>query len=364
MKKKILIVISNVGYGHYSRQKAIINELLKKKKFQITVATRNSLKLFKNIYGSRLNYYNFDSKFNLIKKDGCLDINSSKNLFKSSLKKINTISQKLRKFKNYDLVISDYCLAGIYFSKVNNIKSIGICHFTWSWFFSEIKLDRRTLKVINYFEKICDLQVFPPFTPKACLLGFKKKIMINFITDHKINLDYKNLKKNILILDSGGRVLKKKINNVLKYLLKSNFKFFIDKRSVYKKNLNLVKKSNNLSLADGFKSMSKYFKNSRLIIGRAGFNTITEALRNKKPIMLIDEKNNPEIKYNIKKIKNLNVGYLFKNENWNSNLTRELHKYFNKKYMFNIQKIKKVNFKFNGAKEFAKIVENELTQAK
>ena len=90
MKKKILVVISDVGYGHYSRQKAIIDQLLKVNNISITVATSNSLKLLKEIYGSKIKYFKFNTKFNLVKKDGILNKTKSIKRIKSYLNSIRS----------------------------------------------------------------------------------------------------------------------------------------------------------------------------------------------------------------------------------------------------------------------------------
>jgi UDP-N-acetylglucosamine:LPS N-acetylglucosamine transferase len=299
----------------------------------------------------------------LVKKDGILNKTKSIKRIKSYLNNIDFNSNKLNKFKYFDAVISDYCLSALNFASKFKILSIGVCHFTWSWFFSNLKLEKKYVNKIKYYEQMCNLQVFPPLTPKDCIKKFKKKKIINFITSHKNKKKIKSEEK-ILILDSGGRVLKNKINNIVQYINRSKYQFFLDKYSLSKKNLNIVKKSKNLKIADGKKSMNHFFIKSRLIICRGGFNTITEALYNQKPLLLTEEKNNPEIRYNIKKINLMKLGNKINLNDWNYNFLNKIDSYFKNNYLNYKKRLKKNKFKFNGAEQFLNILKNELYKYK
>ena len=52
-------------------------------------------------------------------------------------------------------------------ARLNNIKSYGVCHYTWSWFFknSEYK-NLKNLKNLEKIEMMANKIFVPPFAPK------------------------------------------------------------------------------------------------------------------------------------------------------------------------------------------------------
>ena len=82
MKKKISIFISDESYGHIVRQVNIIHELLKKKKFHITVITSSKIQILKEKFGNQISYDNFDNNIQTVKnKNGSLNVNETKKSF-------------------------------------------------------------------------------------------------------------------------------------------------------------------------------------------------------------------------------------------------------------------------------------------
>jgi len=67
MKKNVSIFISDEGYGHTIRQRTIIKELLKRKKFgKITVFHEKNIKLLKETFNKKINYYKIYNSIKMV----------------------------------------------------------------------------------------------------------------------------------------------------------------------------------------------------------------------------------------------------------------------------------------------------------
>lgn len=88
-----------------------------------------------------------------------------------------------------------------------------------------------------------------------------------------------------------------------------------------------------------------------IVIARGGFNTITECLSLKKPSILFNEKNNPEVFENIENIKKKKLGKLINFNNWGINFEKTLNSFYQKDFHKIKKKLMKSRFKKNGAKQ-------------
>ena len=100
-----------------------------------------------------------------------------------------------------------------------------------------------------------------------------------------------------------------------------------------------------------------------IVIARGGFNTLSECLVLKKPAMLFDEKNNPEVEENLKALsRENNFAILMKENDWGKNLIRKINKFV----IYEAKKIQKnlINsrFKSNGAKQVVDEIKKELNR--
>jgi UDP-N-acetylglucosamine:LPS N-acetylglucosamine transferase len=114
------------------------------------------------------------------------------------------------------------------------------------------------------------------------------------------NLDSEG-KFKILIIDSGAGVLNDSVNAALTHIAGLNdYVFYVSSR-YYREQENLRFIPENEMLADYVASMD-------LVIGRAGFNTISECIGMRTPMLLIGEAMNPEMTENITMLKKRHLG--------------------------------------------------------
>lgn len=307
-KIKIAIFISDVGFGHMVRQRALIHKLLKfYPKVQITIYNNNNIEILKEIFRNKINYKKYFNNIEVFKtKKGFLNLHKTKQILKKWCLNCERILNLKNQLKNYDLILSDFVPEAFFLAKELKIKSFGICHFTWSWFFEKIGVKNSSyLSNLKKLELMSDKIFFPPYTPSQIFKSIPKtKIKkINFIIEKQIKSRKENKKKIFLIMDNGTETLSKFISRSLKYLASSkNFIFYIGISSLDEKSKNYISNHANLIPISGIKGIYNEIQKVDYVIARAGFNTITECLLWKKPAIFLNEKYNPEIQENIKNI--------------------------------------------------------------
>lgn len=343
MKKKInkiAIFVSDEGFGHSVRQKTIIREFLKyNSNVKITIFNCNRLLFLKEYFGNRLNYIYYPNTLSTIKKkNGELDVDKTKKILinwpKKSNESINNLlKQNISKF-NFDIIISDLVPEAFKLGKILNIPSYGIARFSWDWFFLKTKL--RSLKESKMI--IENLQLS------------KKIFFSTFVKGKVLSNKYLNLKetnlifnKNIfregtseffkstnnykcLIMDNGTKTNSNLIQETVKHLKRmEHIDFYVSIDNFSEELKIFVAQQKNLIPIQGLKNMHRLISYVDFIVARGGFNTITELLLFKKPALLIDEKNNPEIKANLDQMKRLKLCSIMKQTSFKQNFPKRIN---------------------------------------
>ena len=382
MKKKlnkIAIFISDEGFGHSVRQKTIILELLKyNPKIKITIFNSSRLLFLKEYFGNKLNYIHYPNTLSTIKKkNGELDINKTKKILLNWPQKSNKSINQLLKNNignfNFDIIISDLVPEAFMLGKILKIPSYGIARFSWDWFFLKTKL--RFLKVNKTIIENLKLskKIFFSTFIKGKILSYK---YLNF---EEINLIFnKNIFKegtteffksnNIykcLIMDNGTKTNSNLIQETIKYLKDiEHIDFYISVDNFSEEIKNYVAQQKNLIPIQGLKNMHRLISYVDFLVARGGFNTITELLLFKKPALLIDEKNNPEIKANLDQMKKLKLCSIMKQSSFKKNFPNRINFFLKNdiKKIKNNLRLKKI--KANGANQIIKKILNDYEKNK
>ena len=290
-KIKFAIFISDVGYGHMVRQRCIIRQIEKEfKNFEILIINDSNIEIIKQTFKEK---YKYLKKFNNIKiytnKRGFYDLKKTNKLFSRWKSEKNNIFDLEEKIRDYDVIISDFVPEAFELAKKLKIKCYGVCHFTWSWFFSASNYkNKRDIEYIKKIENLADKIFFPPFTPKKIFSHVSKKISknVNFITEVEKENILKNKKPVFLIMDNGKGTLRQYISKTLKYMAKNKeITFYIAVDSLSLEDKRVIIKSDNLIPVIGLKNIYSEIIKVDYVIARAGFNTISECLIYKKPTM-------------------------------------------------------------------------------
>lgn len=352
--KKVCIFISDEGFGHVVRQTAIISILLKKiKNLQITVVTNSKIYLLKEKFGNQILFDDYHNNISTIKnKDSSLNTKKTKKMFDNWKKKSeNWIKRNTNKYSDIDLFISDFVPDAFRLGKILNKPCIGVAHFTWDWFYGKLySKNDNTYKYLTELISEASKLYFPPFTPTSIIKKYKNKIKkINFIlSDFKSSKITVN-KKNCLIMDNGTQNLRDLIIKTIPYLNKiKDFEFIIRTDNLPDRSKKIILNSNNLIPVSGLKNTHSKILEADIIIARGGFNTISECLSLKKPSILFNEKNNPEIYENITNIKKNNYASLMNIDDWGKNFEKKIKLFYSKDYHKIKFCLKKSNFLTSG----------------
>ena len=363
--KKIAIFISDEGYGHSVRQKTIITEFLKyNPKIQFTIFNNKRLLFLKEYFGNKLNYNYYPNTLHTVKKkNGELDlIKTKKILVQWPIKSINHIKKLLKNKEklNFDIIISDLVPEAFKLGKILNIPSYGVARFAWDWFFfnTEFKKLKET-KMIKESLQMSDKIYFSTFIKKKILANDYFKLQeTNLIFNKNIfregtNAFFKSTNKyKCLIMDNGTKTNSNLIQKTIKYLKNmQHVDFYISVDNFSYKLRTYIAQEKNLIPIQGLKNMHRLISYVDFLVARGGFNTITEILIFKKPALLIDEKNNPEIKENLNQMKKLKFCSIMKQSSFKANFSKKIN-HFIKKDMKKIKnKLKSRKLKANGANQ-------------
>lgn len=357
------IFISNEGYGHSVRQKNIIIELINKyPKSSFTIFNYYRLSFLKEYFGNKIRFISFPDTLSTIKKkNGELDLKKTKKIIKNwpqqSKKNVEFL---VRKKFNFDFIISDLVPEAFRFAKIKKIPSFGLARFTWDWFFYNSKLrNLETLPLISKDLKLANKIYFPSFTKDKILsnhfsLTKKTNLILNKKTfkDNTFEFSKSTNKYKCLIMDNGTKTNSELIKKTIPYLNKNkdiDFYIAVDNYDLTLKNY--VAEQKNLVPISGLKNMHRLIEYVDFLVARGGFNTVTEILIFKKPALLIEEKNNPEIDKNLFQMRKLGYAAMMKQSSFKKKFNNRI-KYFLKKEMHSIKNVLNLrNFKSNGAKQ-------------
>lgn len=359
MKKlKACIFISDEGFGHAVRQRSIISQLLKKNIY-VKVVTSKKIYLLKEKFGNLIQYKDQYNNIETKKKvDGSLDILRTKkqfNIWYNNTEK--WISNEMKKSRRFDFFISDFVPEAFELAKRLNIRCYGVCHFTWDWFYKKIlRGQNRVLRKLERYIAKAEKIYFPPLTSKDNLRKYKNRAkLVNFILSD-FNFKQKsilgNKKPKCLIMDNGNSTLRSVIIKTIPYLKKiKNIEFIIRTDLLDQKSQKEIMEANNLIPVSGLKNTHSKILECDFLVARGGYNTISECLVLNKPALLFEEKNNPEINYNLNTVNNLNLCDLLKKKDWGKNFKKKIN-YFYKHKLKKIKKtLEKKNFANTGSKE-------------
>lgn len=354
------VYLSDEGYGHIVRQRAILEELFELiPEFSCDIQTHKHIDAVKRLIPRA----NTIDKFNNIlwhkQSNGSPDVNGIRDQFDDYLSVSEQFIAKEIEVFDYDFILSDLVYEAFDVGRQKSIPSFGVAHFTWDWFFSKLYPPPLKTSVINRFFDLAAQATclyFPPFTPEEILHHYKSNslqvpLILRNQFDHK--LTEKTDRFKVLIIDSGAGVLAKRIKVALEHIKGlSDFQFFVSEK--------LSEPSNNISIIPQEELMADYISDMDLVIGRAGFNTISECIGMRTPMLLIGEAMNPEMNENILTLKKEHLGSFISMDTFENGLNRFLPAFLLHEYKFIQQSMKDHEIATNGAEIIAKDILSKL----
>ena len=365
MKKNILFFLSDEGYGHMIRQRAIIQEFLKEKnKYNITIITNNRINDLKEFFLDKVSYFKIHNLIETKKFLGTLDLNKTKKMFKKwYINEKNWKNKILKNFKKVDLIISDSVPQVFQLKKNYQCITVNISHFSWDWYYQiHYKTDDKILKKLKEYYKLADKFYHLPYTPREIIANHPNMKKVNFVSYGKFTFRRLSKKKiNCLIMDNGTRALSTAIESILTKIIKlKKINFYIGIDSLSEKAKKIISENSNLFPISGLKNMHSYIASVDFVIARGGYNTLTECLILKKPSLLIYETNNKEISHNISSLKADNLCEVVYQSDFKKNINKKLMHFIKFKKDKIIINLKEKNFKSNGSKQIYKLLKKEI----
>ena len=354
------IYLSDEGFGHIVRQRAIV-EVLRDKipSLELTLQTQTHIEAAGN-YIPKANLIN---RFNNIQWDKLP--NGSPDLAKISQRYENYIDQSNRFVESecddfsYDAILSDFVYEAFPIGRKMGVKTFGVAHFTWDWFFSKLYPPPVHTDVIRHFMSMAEQATrlyFPPFTPEEIIQHYKGKALeVPLILHSKI--DHKEVdeggKFKVLIMDSGAGVLSDSIRKALVSVANlDDFLFFVSSK-FESDQANVRHIPQNALMVD-------YVANMDLVIGRAGFNTISECIGLRTPMLLIGEAMNPEMNENILLLKKQHLGSFISMQTFENGLGAYLPSFLQHEYKMIQSMMNEHDIASNGAEVITQDLLNHL----
>ncbi|MCK4405706.1 MAG: hypothetical protein KAV43_04295 [Hadesarchaea archaeon] len=349
----IKIFVSDEGFGHIVRQKAIIGELIKHDDVDIVLQTQKHFEAAQNFIGGGISYnLQFNNIMTIKKEDGSLDMDKTYEFIKNYPENSKELIEKELDSFNYDFVISDFVPEAFHVSKSLGISNCGAAHFTWDWFFSKLyPSDKALINTLNKYVECVDEIYFPPLTPDENLDKFKDRAkVVPFI----ISEDYLGQKTKepaeklrILISDSGTGALYHIIKkNLPVFKSMTDFHFFLP--PMFKV------EADNITIISRTEDVPKLIPQLDLVVARAGFNTITMCIIARVPLLLVEEKGSPEVEENLRKVSELGLCGELPPEKYSNNFKSELEEFLKKDFDTVKKNMQNYKFKTNGAEIIAK----------
>ncbi|MDZ4824017.1 MAG: glycosyltransferase [Flavobacteriales bacterium] len=347
------IYLSDEGFGHIVRQRAVVEELRRlDPSLHMTVQTSRHLETAKRFIPGIETIDRYNNITWHKKENGSPDIEKIREAFSGYAEQSDQfISQEESEF-DFDFCISDIVSEAFEVAVRKNKPAFGIAHFTWDWFFSKLyppPLSTDVLfRMMSQHEKATQL-FFPPFTPQEILHHYRKNavevpLILRTEIDHKVTSNEGRFK--VLIVDSGAGVIGQSIIKALHSVKDLNdMLFFVSEK--------FRSDQPNVSYIPADDLMVDYVNDMDLVIGRAGFNTISECIGLRTPMLLLGEAMNPEINENIMMLKQQHLASFISLSTFENDLGKFLPSFLMHEYKFIRQSMVEHTIATNGAEVIA-----------
>lgn len=352
------IYLSDEGYGHIVRQRAVVEALRKiLPGISLTLQTSAHLDTARQFipgaqYIDRYNNISWHKEEN-----GTPDITAIRTGYLNYDRRAEEfIEQECTGF-SADFCISDFVCEVFEVASRKKIPAFGVAHFTWDWFFSKLyplPVSSSTLHRMMERSQSATRLFFPPFTPPEILRNYRSNavqvpLILKKDIDHKVTSHTGKFK--ILIMDSGAGVIGKSIERALEGIGALNDLVFYVAGKFNSDFEHVVSIPADALMVD-------YVKDMDLVIGRAGFNTISECIGLRTPMLLLGEAMNPEINENILMLKQQHLASFISLQTFECDLARFLPVFLQHEYKQIRQSMNDHDIASNGAEVIAEHIAN------
>ena len=160
-------------------------------------------------------------------------------------------------------------------------------------------------------------------------------------------------KFTVLIMDSGASVLSQHIDKAVDQLAHIDSMHFLiaEKYAIQADNVTTIPKE---------EFFSDYIPEVDLVLTRGGFNTISECIAYRTPLLLLGEASNPEIEQNLLTIKSEQLGSFTSLDRFSNHLQDTLESFVAHEYTQIKKRMNEHDYATNGAQVIAEHILNKL----
>lgn len=308
--KTVVLYVSEYGFGHATRCIALIREILRARKdVQVIVCNSFAIQFIRaslNEYGDKVIFHNVETDVGFVLKENSLDLDKEKlqqsyeEFCTNLLQKINNEIDFLSAF-SVDCIISDISPIAFEIAGKLKVPSIGISNFTWYTAYKNIIPDSSLQVFKNMYKKMGYFYMLAGSNEESWA-GLNTS-SFNFYSRTINSLEVKKLRKNlnpigekqIIFIPLGmkidiGDITKLPLWDDERYVFIVSHNMKIEHKNVYKIPKNYTESQNYVAAAD-------------CIISKAGWGTVSEAILQNKPLLIIDRKGMSEDQNTIRFLK-------------------------------------------------------------
>ncbi|MEH7111518.1 glycosyltransferase [Neobacillus niacini] len=313
--KTIAYYISDYGYGHASRSIAIIRKLLKEPELKIIVCNSFALSFIKeSLLSERVSYRNiktdvgyflekdsiFPDKTQLLKEYKC---------FVSNLEEYNQHEREFLKLSNVDLVVSDISPLPFGAAESLGIPSVGLSNFTWFSAYQDLIDDRELVPFkeaynkMSYYFSLAGSQ--EQWSIKTNEYGFFSR---------EIDINEVNIIRNLVNPEGNQQIVFLGLGMKIDVGILERLPIWESPNCVFLVSSNVhVERPKVFQIPKSYLESQNYIAASDLVISKAGWGMIGEAVSANIPLLIL---NRPSMKEDQNTIHYLKQHHLCQTIEW------------------------------------------------
>ncbi|MFT8323230.1 MAG: glycosyltransferase [Bacillus sp. (in: firmicutes)] len=306
--KTIAYYISDYGYGHAARSIAIIRKLLAADRNLIIIICHSFALPFikKSLSSKRVSYREIQTDIGYILKRDSIFPDKDKllavyNLFVENWGDKIQIENKFLSTKNVNLVISDISPLPFEAAANLNIPSVGLSNFTWYTAYENLIEEtllsplKRAYEHMTYFFSLSG----------NAERNWGKQSVYEFFAREINSKEIENLKRNAYINGKRKHIVFLGIGMKMEQGLLENLPIWDSPDCVFLVSSNIqVAKQNVISIPSDYTESQNYIAASDLVITKAGWGTVSEAVVKQVPLLLINRESMKEDRNTIEALQN------------------------------------------------------------
>ncbi|PGB00918.1 glycosyltransferase [Bacillus toyonensis] len=331
--KTFVFYISEYGFGHATRCIALIRAILSTRNdVQFIICNSFAMQFIRASlaeYGDKVIFHDVETDVGFVLKENSLDLDKQK-LEQSYEEFCTKLPQKINNEMDFlsafsvDCIISDISPIAFEIADKLEVPSIGISNFTWFTAYKNIIPDnslqvfKSMYKKMDYFYKLAGSNEENLARLNTTSFNFYSRT-INFLEVKKLrNRLNPTGEKQVIFIPLGMKI---QIGDITKLPL------WNDERYVFIVSHNMkIEHKNVHKIPENYTESQNYVATADCIISKAGWGTVSEAILQNKPLLIIDRKGMSEDQNTIRFLKNNNLCNLI---TWEELQNIDIGKYMN-----------------------------------